>query len=379
MRKPPRNDLIVALGILAVMLVEQVTYIGWNWGAELFKVPGCLALAWRRSAPVPSSIVCVSLLGSGEWFEEGDSDSMAVFAGILLSLFSLAAYAPRRQLVFAVPAVVASLCATSVNASLNNPVPGESTLEAVSGGILFAVVVLCIPALAIGWGARRQSDLNRRVEEQARLLEAERERHAEAAAGEERARVASDLHEVVAAGVRAMLAELREARSGAGDDPDRAEAAMLRVEERGRDALTEMRGLLGVLRRGDEDLALAPQPSLARLDALVRQAAAAGLDVALRVEGTPRPLTPGLDVAAFRVLEDALAQASGAAHADVVVRWTERDVGLQVGVDGPQLADAARLGAARERVALFGGHLDAGRRARGGSALRAELPAEVAR
>ena len=373
MRRPPRRDVTIALAVLAAVLAEQLIAVGWEWGVELLKVPGCLALAWRRTAPVASCLVVVSGLGAGEWLETGDSDSMAGFCGILLGLFSLVAYAPRAQLLPGAATAVVILCATSANAALNGD-ESQGTFDAILGGLLFALVVLCIPAFAIGLGARRQGDLRRRLEEQARALEVERERAAGAAATAERERMAGDLHTVVADGVRAMLAELEEARRTALAEPARAEAAILRVEESGRHALVEMRTLLGVLRRGDEDLALAPQPSLGRLDDLTRRATAAGLEVALRIEGTPRPLAPGLDVAAYRVVEEALAGARGARHADVTVTWSARELVLEVGVDGPQLGEARAVAATRERVALFGGRLDARRRPRGGSALRAELP-----
>jgi signal transduction histidine kinase len=377
MKWPPRNDAIVALGLLVLVLVEQATYIGWSWEIELLKVPGVLAVAWRRVYPVSACLVAVVGLGVGEWFEDNDSDSFGGFAAMLLALFSLTAHAARQHIVPGMIAASVVVSAASARQSVNAPDGAQSTFEAIVGGVLFAVIVVLTPAFAIGWGARRQAELRRRLEEQALELELERERHAEAAAGEERAKMAADLHEVVADGVRAMLGELGEARRDANADPGRAEEAMLRVEERGREALVEMRSLLGVLRRGDDDLALAPQPSVSRLDALAQRITAGGVDVELRVEGTPRSLTPGLDVAAFRVVEDALGQAAGAKHAEIVVRWADRDVGLEVGIDGPQLADAEALGATRERVGLFGGRLDLGRRPGGGSVLRAQLPAET--
>src|SRR5438128_11693789 len=118
-----------------------------------------------------------------------------------------------------------------------------------------------------------------------------------------------------------------------------------------------MRRLLGVLRRGDEDLALAPQPSLARLDALVRHV---GGEVRLRVEGQARAMSPGLDVAAYRVVEDALRAVLPAARADVVVRWSADAVALDISSPAQALVGDDPLRAIRERVGLFGGDLRSG-------------------
>lgn len=377
MRGPARSDVLIALGLLAAVATEQVASIGVGAGADLLKVPGCLALVWRRVAPVSACLAAVTLLGVGEWFEEDASDAIGAFAGMLLAMFSLMAHARREHLVGGAIAAAVLLSASSARQSINNAAPGEAWLSAGAAGALFSLVILCAPAFAIGWAARRQADLRRRLEEQAHSLELERELHAAQAVDAERERMAADLHQIVTDGVRAMLTELGDARRDALAEPGRAAGAVLRVEERGRDALTEMRSLLGVLRRGDEDLALAPQPSLARLDALARHAGAGGLEVTLRVEGAPRPLTPGLDVAAYRLVEEALASAAGAGRADVVVRWDERDLALEVGVDGPQLAEPQTLRATRERVALFDGRLEAGRRPRGGSVVIAQLPIGV--
>ena len=372
MTRPPRTDALLALAGLALVMVEQVAGPGLS-PADLLFVPGFAAVAWRRTAPLEATLVCIFFLGAGEFIEAKNTNVFSIFLALALVLYSFAVHADRARLVPGLVVAGLMCCAISVEAGLNNP-EGSSTGGVIVGGILFALFVVVLPPLGIGLGVRRHGELRAQLERRAEELEAERERHAAAAAGEERARMAADLHAVVAQGVRGMLDQVAAARATALTDPDRAEAAILASEERGRDALTEMRALLGVLRRGDEDLALAPQPSLARLDALATHVRGDGLEVSLRVEGTPRPLTPGLDVAAYRVVEDALAEAAGSSQAEVVVRWAPRDVQLEVGIDGPQLAAPDALGPARQRVELFGGRLDAGRRPRGGSAMRAEVP-----
>jgi signal transduction histidine kinase len=376
--RPARTDLLLAAALLVAVLVEQAVSVGLGW-EDALKVPGCLALGWRRSAPLASCPAVIALFGFGEFTSTGDADAFTTFAAIVMALFSLVVHARRDRLVVGATGAAALIVAVSVEAGLNNPLPGETTAEAVAAGVLFGLVVICAPVLAVGLLARRQADLRRRLAERADQLEVERERHATAAATAERARMAGELHDVVDAGVRAMLGEVAAARRMVvRDDRGAAGEAILRVEQRGRDALAEMRALLGVLRRGDEDLALAPQPSLARLDGLARELTGRGLEVALRVEGASRPISAGLDVAAYRLVEEALEHAAGAHRADVVVRWTASGLEVEVGVDGAQLADTARLDGPRERVGLFDGRLEAGRRPRGGSAMRARLPVEAA-
>jgi signal transduction histidine kinase len=375
MRRPAATDVAIAVALAAGGIVEQALG-GATPALTAISTAGLLTLAWRRVHPVAASLTAIVLIGIPEFLEGGATDYFATFGGVIFALVALTAYPEddRNR-----PAVAAGLVLVTILAVKSGlfDAEGESTASAVSGGVLFALVLLGLPSVALGVAVRRHAELRERLEAQSAELEAARERRARAAAEAERARVAGELHETTSAAVRAMLAELDAARDAVRRDPATAAPSILRVEERGRDALAHMRRQLGVLRRGDEDLALAPQPSLARLDALARRAQAAGLDVAVHVEGEPRALTPGLDVAAYRVVEDALAHAGAARHADVTVRWEPSDVALEVGVDGPGLGDPSSLTTLRRRVELFSGRLDAGRRPRGGSAIRAELPVEV--
>jgi signal transduction histidine kinase len=163
----------------------------------------------------------------------------------------------------------------------------------------------------------------------------------------------------------------------AGNDTGSAAMALAAVEETGRDALAEMRRLLGVLRRNDDGLALSPQPGLARLDALVERQRERGLEVDLRVHGAERRLSTGVDLTAYRVLEDALVAAARqrAERASVVVRYRDGDLHLEVSDDRSGGA-SARLPGLRDRVGLYGGHLSVGREDGTGFTLRARLPIE---
>jgi len=170
-----------------------------------------------------------------------------------------------------------------------------------------------------------------------------------------------------------MVVQAAAARRLAPRDPASAEQAIALIEQTGRDALLEMRRLLGVLRRGDEDLALSPQPSLARVGALVERERGRGRSVRLVVEGEPVAVPAGLDVAGYRALEEALAAAPDGPAA-VVVRWGPATLDLEVRADGAELGPTGHdLLGLRERVALFGGELIAGTDA-AGYVVRVRLP-----
>jgi signal transduction histidine kinase len=169
-------------------------------------------------------------------------------------------------------------------------------------------------------------------------------------------------------------------------DPERARRPLAAVQQTGRSALTELRRMLGVLREmADEGPGLAPQPGLSALDELARQVREAGLPVNVRVEGEPRPLPPGIDLSAYRIVQEGLTNAlkhAGPATAEVVVRYGPRELELVVRDDGRGRGPSANGGGhgllgMRERVALYGGDLTAGPRPEGGFALAARLPLEV--
>jgi signal transduction histidine kinase len=221
-----------------------------------------------------------------------------------------------------------------------------------------------------------RSRLNAALSEKAERLRRDRATEAEQAAADERARIAGELHDVVAHAMSAMVVQAGGARRLAERDPERARAAFAAVEDTGREALTEIRRLLGVLRHQDDEIALAPQPSLRHLAALVARVRAAGLPVDLAVDGDERPLPPGVDLTAYRLVQSALdgALAQGAAgHADVVVRYRPDGIDVEVLDDGGGAVSRALPGV-RERVSLYGGQMHAGRRRNGGHAVRAKLP-----
>jgi signal transduction histidine kinase len=233
------------------------------------------------------------------------------------------------------------------------------------------LVIVAAPVLA-GRLLRDRLRLARAL--RAAAAEEEGEPWAEQAVAEERTRIAADLHDVVARALRRMVVEADGAGRLVERDPARAALAFAAVEQTGRDALGEIRRLLGVLRREDDELALAPQPTLAHVADLVRRAGVAGLPVALRVEGEPAPLPAGADLTAYRVVQEALASAvreGAVAGATVVVRYGPDLVELEVADDGAPRP--APMGI-QERVALYGGDLRTSSPRAGGHSLRARLP-----
>jgi signal transduction histidine kinase len=243
--------------------------------------------------------------------------------------------------------------------------------------VLFGIVWLA--GLALGSKLAQA----RAAEERAARLEREREERARAAVAEERARIARELHDVVGHSVSVMTVQAAGVRRLLRPEQEREREALLVVEQAGREALAEMRRLVGVLRRPEEAPALAPQPSLQHVERLVEQAREAGLPVQLRIEGQAKQLPPGIDLTAYRLVQEGLTNAikhAGASQAEVVVRYGEGDVELLVSDDGRGESDGSSesgghgLVGMRERVAVYDGELEAGPRPKGGYALRVRLP-----
>jgi signal transduction histidine kinase len=202
-----------------------------------------------------------------------------------------------------------------------------------------------------------------------------------AAVADERVRIARELHDVVAHAISVIVLQARGARRMLDVDPAETRTALDTIERTSEQALTEMRRLLGVLRSADEDVALAPQPSLRHLDALAAEIRASGLPVDIDVEGEQRDLPPGVDVSAYRIVQEALTNAlkhAGPARASVRVRYGADALELEVADDGAGTGNGGGSGyglaGVRERVTVYGGDIEAGAGPRGGYTLRARLP-----
>ena len=206
-----------------------------------------------------------------------------------------------------------------------------------------------------------------------------------AAVADERARLARELHDVVAHSVSTIVVQAEAGESLLERDPERARAAFVSITSSGRQALTELRRMLGLLRSADGEAALAPQPGLAQLDGWSRQVRGVGLPVELTIEGEPRPLPPGVDLSAYRIVQEALTNTlkhARPAHARVTVRYRTDDVELEVVDDGrAQPANGARPATGSPGCAsgsrLYGGTLETGPPRRG-RLRRAGAPADAA-
>jgi signal transduction histidine kinase len=373
--RPRRFDLALAaaLGVLielelALSSVRDTPLLA----ALLLGAVFALAMAWRSTAPLAAlgatAAAAVALAVAGTPPEELASTSILV---AILS-FAIGAHLPRGR-------AQAGLVGVGALVAVVTALGPDQTV----GDVIFPVVLFsgCWALGRVGRGrARLTAELQARTEQ----LERERVERERDAVARERVRIARELHDVVAHSVSVMVVQAGAARSVLDRDPDASVRALGAVEATGREALTEMRRLLGILRPAGEDADHSPQPSLDRLGALIARSRDAGLDVELHVEGRAGPLAPGVDLTAFRLVQEGLTNAlkhGGRGRARVVLRWSPEMLEVEVAngvADGPAhgLASGGQgLIGMRERVALCGGELRAGPIGRG-FVVRARLPRE---
>jgi signal transduction histidine kinase len=250
------------------------------------------------------------------------------------------------------------------------------------GLFIWSLIAVGLPLGAFALGARARSAAE--LQERADRLEREREQRTRAAVAAERARIARDLHDVIAHSVTVMTVQGGAARLLLDSDPGRAREPLLVVEETGHQALADMRRLVGIVQDEPKRApALTPQPGLADLPALAEKLQRAGLPTDLVVHGEPETLTPGVELTAYRVVQEALTNAlkhAGPAAARVTVIYEPHELRLEISDDGPGTSSQPDGGhglvGMRERVALYGGRLEVGPRASGGFSVRARLPLE---
>jgi signal transduction histidine kinase len=220
-----------------------------------------------------------------------------------------------------------------------------------------------------------------------RRIVREREVATREAVTAERAAIARELHDVVAHHMSVMVVQAGAARAVGERDPAATAEALRQIEASGRTGLAEMRRLLEVLKAEEDGDGRAPQPGLARLTELLDAMRASGLPVEAVVEGTPRVLSPGVDLSAYRIVQEALTNSlrhAGGASARVVVRYEPHALELEIADDGPgspedpEASGGHGLIGMRERVQLFGGELETGPRPGGGFLVVARLPSEPA-
>ncbi len=254
-----------------------------------------------------------------------------------------------------------------------------------AGELVFIPLLFGICWLA-GFALRERAEQVEAAEARAALAEREREVATRIAVAEERARIARELHDVVAHAVSVMVLQVGAVRHKLPDALADEEDALRGVERTGRTALVEMRRLLGAMRRDDDGLELGPQPGLDELDALLDEVGRAGLPAQLHVEGEPFALPRAIDLSAYRIVQEGLTNAlkhARAAHADVTVRYKPDELRLEVRDDGAGTASSDGLGhglvGVRERVTIYGGEMTAAAAPEGGFVLNARLPLEGGR
>jgi signal transduction histidine kinase len=337
-------------------------------------------LAWRRRSPVAAATVVVAV---GLIQLVTLNSFLAADVAALVMIYALAAYAPqwasRGGLALGLlGAVLASLRYFSAN---------------VSDALVPTALVIGVAVVA-SWalGDLRRARLLRydSLEERARLLEVERDQEMRLAATAERARIARELHDVVAHSLSVVIAQADGGRYAGKADPEAATGALDAIAATGRQALADMRSLLGVLREGSGE-EYAPQPDVAAIPALVEDVRSSGLDVDLIVEGESRPLPAGPQLAAYRIVQESLTNvlkhAGPASRAWVRLQWRPDALELSVLDDG-RGASAAMVDSdgegqgvrgMLERAKLHGGRLEAGPRTGGGFGVHAALPYGVRR
>jgi signal transduction histidine kinase len=366
-------------------------------------VEGALEVALRQDASdapsltpwlaVPATAVVVLPLLARRRFPFAAPAATWVIAAAL-------SFVDGRLVVFTASASIAGLAASFLLGNLRDGTQARLGLAVVLAGAAFVIYngpdfsaaeLVFTPILfGIGWLAgyavRERAEQAEEAEERAAQAEREREAAARVAVAEERARIARELHDIVAHAVSVMVLQVGAVRHRLPQELAEDREALDDVERAGRTALAEMRRLLGAMRHDGDGVDLSPQPGLDRLESLADEVGRAGLPVRLHVEGEAGPLPRAVDLSACRIVQEGLTNAlkhAGASHADVTVRYETDELRLEVRDDGVGTASTDGLGhglvGIRERVTIFGGEMSAGTAPEGGFLLTARLPLEETR
>ncbi|MFJ2774458.1 sensor histidine kinase [Streptomyces sp. NPDC087300] len=379
---------LVLLGISGIGLLTMIE--GSSREPNLAAVPVAIGLslvvALRRRA-TERMLVLAAVVGVAQLIF--DVRTMPANFSMLVIIYTAAADGEKWASRFA---LIGGLCAAPLS-MMRWPTENIS----VFGSVLFAVfqTVPFVLAWVLGDSIRTRRAYLAQLEERADRLEREREAQSKVAVAAERARIARELHDVVAHNVSVMVVQADGAAYVMDAAPDQAKKALETISGTGRQALAEMRRLLGVLRTGEpeESGEYVPQPDVEQLDELIEQVRTAGLPVDYKVEGTPRPLPSGVELTAYRIVQEALTNTRkhGGENAGASVRLVYFDDGLGLLVeddgkgaphelyeDGGADGSGHGLIGMRERVGMVGGTLDAGPRPGGGFRISALLPLKPA-
>ncbi len=328
-------------------------------GLMILAVPIGVPLAWRRRSPVAVLAVVLAATATSGALAGHLADGqgpVTPFLAVLLAVFTFGAYASGRRVLAG--GVVLAACLAAVAA--DGWVSGRGT----DYGFWVAVGIFLVLGLLFRQRLLRVAELQAHADR----LQLEQADKARWAVIEERSRIARELHDVISHSVSVMVIQAGAARHTLDPADTEMRQSLRAIETAGREALAELRRLLGILRRPDDEPALTPVPGLARVGVLVEQLREAGLPTELRIEGAPGDVAPGVDLTAYRIIQEALTNSlrhAGAAHAQVCIRYRPHELDLEIVDDGSGAAAQADgtghgLAGMRERVALYGGTLDAG-------------------
>src|SRR4051812_16884843 len=365
---------------VAVVLVAVVSEI------EIFltSVPGptavlipavllwTLPLLWRRRFPLAAPACVFAVLTASAFFGDAVGGDVTSAVPLFLAFWVVGYHNDRNQVLAGLALGFASLV-----------VIADQDVRLKTSDTVSAIAVSGAVAL-VGHLLRRRTRHTSALEERAARLEREREQQARAAVAAERRRIARDPHDVIAHSISVMTVQAGAARLVLADEPQRAREPLLAVEQTGRQSLAEMRRLVGLLRPLETETAPAPRASLAALTDLLAQVRTAGLPVELAVDGERRTLPPGIELAAYRIIQEALTNArkhGSPSGATIALHYAPSALELEIANDGDPEPTAGRTGhglvGMQERVALYHGQLEAGPRDGHGFIVRARLPVEA--
>jgi signal transduction histidine kinase len=382
--------------------MSRIRYIAREYWFELLiaflAIAGMLELVVGRDSPgappttlwiaIPTIAVLVLLLLARRRFPFAAPAAYWVLAAAI-------SFGDGVLLAFVGSLGIVGLASAFLLGNLRNPVKGGAGLIIVVVGIV--VVVYNIPgetasdlvfiplrfvvAWVAGYALRERAEQAEAAEERAAHAEREREAAGRVAVAEERSRIARELHDIVAHAVSVMVLQVGAVRHKLSDAMAEDREALRGVELAGRKALAEMRGLLAAMRPEGEEAELVPQPGLDGLDSLLDEVGRAGLPVELHYDGKPVPLPRGIDLSAYRIVQEGLTNALKHAHAtdaDVTVRYRPDELEIEVRDNGSGSATSDGLGhgliGVRERVKIYGGKMTAGTATGGGFVLSTHLP-----
>jgi signal transduction histidine kinase len=350
--------------------LDNSTEFGPQWAVVLCSLVATAALAFRRRAPLATMLAVAAAVTGPQLVTVLTITLWAHFLPMLVAAYSVVRHADGER------ATAGVLVAVTAVVVLFLRVPSIGT----AANVPFAFVPLAV-VTAVGRGLRRRDRSHAALSLHAIRLAADQAAWVEDAVAAERARIARELHDVVAHCVSVMVIQAGAAEDLLDRDPDGARQPLRAVQHAGQQAVAELGHMLGLLRGEAAPDALVPQPGVAEVPELVAQVRDTGLPVRYEIEGSPRDLPPGVGVALYRLTQEALTNVlkhARGATADVVLRYTDAGVELAVRDDGPAGGAGPSLGhgliGMRERVALYGGTLEAGPRADGGFAVDAAIP-----